>query len=82
MFGLMLKLISSAIPQGSPSFFGVRGGSWRAVRNLGQKGFEVKTESTLLAEPREDIHLCAFRPSPSCFIKAAERRSRDGAFAC
>ncbi len=82
VFGLMLKPISSAVPPGSPSFFSVRGGSWRAVRNLGQKGFEVKTESALLAEPCEDIHLCVFGPSPSCFIKAAERRSRDGAFAC
>lgn len=82
MFGLTLKPISSAAPQGSLSFFSVRGGSWRAVRNLGQKGFEVRTESALLAEPHEDIHLCVFHPTPTCFIKAAERRSRDGAFAC
>lgn len=59
----------SALPFFSPFPFSyVRRWSWHRIRNLCQKGFKVRTERTLLAEPREETCLCVLCQSPSCFI--------------
>lgn len=52
----------------------VRRRYWQGIRNLCQKGFKVRTERTLLAEPREETCLYVLCQSPSCFINYLKSR--------
>ncbi len=79
---LMLKLISSDVPPGSPVVLQCERWILACSQEFGPKGIwgEDRARSFSKAKWGHSSLVCV-GPSPSCFIKAAERRSRDGAFA-